>query len=47
VRREKRDAYKTLVGKTESRRPLEIPRRKCEENYTKLTLRETGLEDVE
>jgi hypothetical protein len=36
---EKRDAYRILVGKPESKRPLGRPRRKCVNNI-KMDLRE-------
>jgi hypothetical protein len=40
--RERRGAYRALVGKPEGRRPLEKPRRKWEDNI-KMDLREVGL----
>jgi hypothetical protein len=38
---ESRDAYRALVGKPEGRRPLERPRRRCEDNI-KMDLRDVG-----
>jgi hypothetical protein len=38
---ERRDAYRTLVGKPERRRPLGRPRRRWEDNI-KVDLREVG-----
>jgi hypothetical protein len=38
---ERRDAHRALVGKSEGRRPLEIPRRRWEDNI-KMDLREIG-----
>jgi hypothetical protein len=39
--RAKRNAYRTLVGKSEGKRPLERPRRRCVDNI-KIALREIG-----
>jgi hypothetical protein len=39
--RERRGAYRALVGKREGRRPLERPRRRWEDNI-KMDLREVG-----
>jgi hypothetical protein len=39
--REKRNAYRILVGKPEGRRPLGKPRRRWEDNI-RINLRETG-----
>jgi hypothetical protein len=39
--REKRNAYRILVGKPEGRRPLGRPRRRCQENIA-MDLREAG-----
>jgi hypothetical protein len=38
---EKGNAYKTLVGKPEEKRPLGRPRRRCEDNI-KMDLRKVG-----
>jgi hypothetical protein len=38
-----RGVYRILVGRTESRRPLERPRRRWEDNI-KMDLRETGID---
>jgi hypothetical protein len=38
---EKRNAYRILVGKSEGKRPLGRPKRRCEDNV-KMNLRETG-----
>jgi len=43
--REKRGAYKVLVGKPEGKRPLVGPRRKCEDNI-KMDLQEEGWEGM-
>jgi hypothetical protein len=43
---EVRGAYNILVGKPEGRRPLEIPRRRWEDNI-KMDLREIGFGDVD
>jgi hypothetical protein len=39
--REKRNAYKILVGKPEGRRPLGRPRRRCVD-HIKMDLKEIG-----
>jgi hypothetical protein len=39
--REKRNAYRILVGKPEGKRPLGRPRRRCADNI-KMDLREGG-----
>jgi hypothetical protein len=39
---EGRGVYRVLVGRSESKRPLGIPRRRCEDNI-KLDLREIGI----
>jgi hypothetical protein len=39
---ERRDVYRILVGRSESKRPLGIPRRRWEDNI-KIDLRETGI----
>jgi hypothetical protein len=39
--REKRGAYRVLVGKSKGRKPLEKPRRRWEDNI-KMDLREVG-----
>jgi hypothetical protein len=41
VKRERRDAYRALVGKLEGSRPLERPSRRWEDNI-KMVLREVG-----
>jgi hypothetical protein len=41
-----RNAYNTLVGKPEGKRPLETPRRRWEDN-TGRDLREIGWDDVD
>jgi hypothetical protein len=38
---ERRDVYRVLVGKPEGKRPLESPRRRCEDGI-KMYLREIG-----
>jgi hypothetical protein len=43
---EKRNAYKLLVGKTEGRRPLGIPRRRWVGN-NRMNLGEIGWDDVD
>jgi hypothetical protein len=43
---ERRGAYRALVGKPEGRRPLERPRRRCEDNI-KMVLREVGWGDAD
>jgi hypothetical protein len=43
---EKRNAYRTLVGKPKGRRPLGRPRRRWVDN-TKMDLREIGWDGVE
>jgi ribosome biogenesis protein Tsr3 len=44
--REKRNAYRILVGTPEGKRPLGRPRRRCVDNI-KMDLRETGWEGVD
>jgi hypothetical protein len=44
--RERRGAYKALVGEPEGRRPLGRPRRRWEDNI-KMDLREVGWEDID
>jgi hypothetical protein len=44
--REKRSAYRILVGKPEGKRPLGIPRRRWEDNI-KIDLREIGWDGVD
>jgi hypothetical protein len=44
--RERRGAYRVLVGKPEGRRPLGRPRRRWENNI-KMDLREVGWGDVD
>jgi hypothetical protein len=43
---EKRNAYRILVGKSEGKRPLGRPRRRCVDNI-KIDLREIGWEGVD
>jgi hypothetical protein len=43
--REKRDAYRVLVGKREEKRPFERRRRRWGHNF-KVDLQEMGREDV-
>jgi hypothetical protein len=43
--RERRGAYRALVGKPEGRRPLGRPRRRWENNI-EMDLREVGLGDI-
>jgi hypothetical protein len=43
---EKRNAYTTLVGKPEGKRPLGKPRRRWEDNI-KMNLREVGWEGMD
>jgi hypothetical protein len=43
--RERRDAYRILVGRPERRRPLGRPRRRWEDNI-KMDIREVGGEDM-
>jgi hypothetical protein len=42
---EKRNAYRILVGKTEGKRPLGRPRRRCVDNI-EVDLREIGWDGV-
>jgi hypothetical protein len=44
--REKRNAYRILVGKPEEKRPLGRPRRRWVDNI-KMVLREIGWDDVD
>jgi hypothetical protein len=43
---EKRNAYRLLVGKTEGKRPLGRPRRRCVDNIS-MDLGEVGWGDVD
>ena len=43
---ERRGAYRVLMGKLEERRPLERPRRRCEDNI-KVNLREVGWGNID
>ena len=43
---ERRGAYRVLVGKSEGKRPLGRPRRRCEDNI-KMDLQEVGCEDMD
>jgi hypothetical protein len=43
---ERRNAYRTLVGKTEGRRPLGRPRRRWVDNI-KMNLREIGWDGID
>jgi ribosome biogenesis protein Nip4 len=43
---EVRSAYNVLVGRTEGRRPLRRPRRRCDDNI-EIDLREIGFGDVD
>jgi hypothetical protein len=44
--REKRNAYRLLVGKPEGKRPLGRPRRRWVNNSIRMDLREVGWGDV-
>jgi hypothetical protein len=44
--RERRGAYRVLVGKREGKRPLGKPRRRWEDNI-KMDLREVGWEGID
>jgi hypothetical protein len=44
--REKRNAYRILVGKPEGKKPLGTPRRRWEDNI-KIDLRETGWDRID
>ena len=44
--RERRGAYRILVGKPEGNRPLGIPKRSWEDNI-KMDLQEVGCEDMD
>jgi hypothetical protein len=44
---ENRNAYRTLVGKPEGKRPLGRPRRRWVDNNVKLDLRKIGWGDVD
>jgi hypothetical protein len=41
--REERGVYRVLVGRSEGKRPLGRPRRRCEDNI-KMDLREIGID---
>jgi len=43
---ERRGLYRVLVGKPEGKRPLERPRRRCEDNI-KMDLQEVGYDGMD